>query len=585
MQTIDNKKLKKLEVLYKLNKLDELEKETNKLLKIDNENIVLLNIIGVVYLKKNLFQKSEKIFIKILEKNLKNPNALKNLAETYRKTNNFSLAIKYYEIYLNIKTKDVEAINNIASCFLKKKEYYISIGYYRELIKIDPTNEEYLTNLAFALIQSLNITDGIEILEKVLDKNIKNYRAYSGYLQNQNFNCGIDFNKINSYIKKFSKNYERKKLNIVNFNYEKNPRKVNIGFISPDFRKHPVGYCIKSVIKQLKLHNVNSYGYYNYKTKDNLTTELEKDFDNFEIIFGYSNEQIINKIRKDGIHILIDLAGHTISNNLEIFYYKPAPIQMSWLGSMNTTGVEEIDYKIIDENIFSQSIKKHYTEKLLILPNIWTDYVVSDGENIDATIHQTEEDPITFGSFVALRKINNEVIKLWSEVLRKFPTTKIHFIASELEDFNVEKNLRNQFLSYGIGANRLILEKSKDHVAYLKSYSKVHISLDPFPFNAVTTSFESIWMGVPVFCLEGDTALSRCVYSINKNLNMNEWIAKDKSDYIYKLDKIISNKRKLILTKKKLRKHALENNLFNSSKFTKDFAIKLTDIWKKFSIE
>lgn len=585
MKKIDSIEVKKLEKLYKLNKLNELEKETLKLLKIDNENTILLNIIGVVYLKKNLFQKAEKIFINILEKNLKNVNALKNLAETYRKTNNFNLAIKYYELYLNINNNDPDAINNIASCFLKKKNYKVSIEYYRELIKIDPTNEEYLTNLAFALIQSLNINDGIEILEKVLDKNIKNNRAYSGYLQNQNFNYKINFNKINNYIKKFNQSYEKEKLNIINFNYEKNPKKLNIGFISPDFREHPVGYCIRNVIKQLKLNNFNLYGYYNHKIKDSLTNEFEKDFDNFENIFGHSNEQIINKIRKDGIHILIDLAGHSINNNLEIFYYKPAPIQMSWLGSMNTTGIKEIDYKIIDENIFLKSIEKNYTEKLLTLPNIWTDYVVNKGENIESTIHQKEEDPVIFGSFVALRKINNEVIKLWSEVLNKFPTTKMHFIARELEDINVEKDLRNKFLRYGIDFSRLIMEKSTDHITYLKSYSKIHISLDPFPFNAVTTSFESIWMGVPVFCLEGDTALSRCVYSINKNLSMNEWIAKDRSDYIIKLGKIIYDKKKLILTKKNLRKNALKNDLFNSSKFTKNLAIKLKNIWEEFAIE
>jgi len=454
----------------------------------------------------------------------------------------------------------------------------------------DPINSyeklEFLGDRVLGLIISKKLLEVYpEEQEGVLDKNIKNYRAYSGYLQNQNFNYKINFNKINSYIKKFNENYEKKKLNIIDYKYEKKPKKINLGFVSPDFREHPVGYCIRNVIKELKLNNFNLYGYYNNKIKDNLTNEFEKNFDNFENILYHSTEQIINKIRNDGIHILIDLAGHTINNNLEIFYYKPAPIQMSWLGSMNTTGIKEIDYKIIDENIFLKSVEKNYTEKLLALPNIWTDYVVNKGEIIKPKIDLTEEDPVVFGSFVALRKINNEVIKLWSEVLKKFPTTKIHFIARELEDIKVEKELKKQFLNYGIGENRLILQKSTDHITYLKSYSKVHISLDPFPFNAVTTSFESIWMGTPVFCIEGDSVLSRCTYSINKNLNMDEWIAKDKSDYITKLGKIISDKRKLIMTKKNLRKIAIENNLFNSSRFTKNLAIKLTNIWREFLIE
>jgi predicted O-linked N-acetylglucosamine transferase (SPINDLY family) len=145
--------------------------------------------------------------------------------------------------------------------------------------------------------------------------------------------------------------------------------------------------------------------------------------------------------------------------------------------------------------------------------------------------------------------------------------------------------LLSKFAHHGIEAKRLILEKSSDYDSYIKSYSKVHISLDPFPWNGVTTSFESIWMGVPVFCLEGNTAYSRCTYSINKNLKMEDWIAKDKSEYLLKLEKILSDKYKLHLTKKNLRKNAIKYNLFNSQKFVEDLANQLNKVWKEFIIE
>ena len=130
----------------------------------------------------------------------------------------------------------------------------------------------------------------------------------------------------------------------------------------------------------------------------------------------------------------------------------------------------------------------------------------------------------------------------------------------------------------------VIFEKSSDYKTYIESYLKVHISLDPFPWNGVTTSFESIWMGVPVFCLKGsDLPYSRCSYSINKNLGMDDWIAEDENDYLSKLDKILSNKNKLLETKKNLRENAIKNNLFNSNKFAENLANILNETWKDFT--
>jgi predicted O-linked N-acetylglucosamine transferase (SPINDLY family) len=134
-------------------------------------------------------------------------------------------------------------------------------------------------------------------------------------------------------------------------------------------------------------------------------------------------------------------------------------------------------------------------------------------------------------------------------------------------------------------SERLIIEKSTNYKSYLESYSKVDITLDPFPWNGVTTSFESIWMGCPVFCLKGNSVYSRCAYSINKRLEMNDWIAQNEEDYLKKLKVILSNKKNLLLIKKNLRENAIKHDLFNSRKFSKDLADKLNDIWRDYVIE
>ena len=584
MSKISNTEIKKLEDLYKLNKLTELEQETKKLLQIENNNIILLNILGVVYLKKKFFKEAEPIFKKILNQNSKDTNALKNLGETYRKINKFANAIKYYELYLAINPNDNEVINNLASCYLKNKRYEQAVNYYRDLTKKNPHDQEYLTNLAMALIESLNFKEGMQILEQLLDKNISNKRALSGYLFNQNYNPQINFDKLNNYIKKFNHSSKKDNLNIINFCYKRNPEKINVGFVSPDFRSHPVGYALTNVIEHLKSYNFNLFGYYSFSLKDDLTNKFKKDFDYFHNIIDLNDEQIINKIRSDGIHILIDLAGYTFNNRLSIFLNNPAPIQISMLGYLPTTGLKEIKYKIGDPHIYPETIEKNFSEKILRLPNIWSDFVVKQSVDISQLSFDEKNDQIIFGCFVTLRKINDNVIKLWSKVLKKFPNTKIYFKAPELNNVSIAKDLKNKFLNYGIKSDRLILEKSADYKTYLESYSKVHISLDPFPWNGATTSFESIWMGVPIFCLKGSNLpYSRCSYSINKNLRMDDWIAHDENDYFSKLGKILSNKKKLLVIKKNLRENAIKNNLFNSKKFTENLANILNQTWKDFT--
>ena len=426
----------------------------------------------------------------------------------------------------------------------------------------------------------------MQILEQILDKNINNKRAFSGYLFNQNYNPQINYDKINNYIKKFNDKSKKDNLNIDNFCYKKKPEKINVGFISPDFRSHPVGYAITNVIEHLKSYNFKLFGYYNFSLVDELTNKFKKDFDHFQNIADLNDEQVINKIRSDGIHILIDLAGYTFHNRLSIFFSNPAPIQISMIGYLPTTGIQEIKFKIGDPYVYPENTEKNFSEKILRLPNIWSDFVVK--QNIDLAQSSLDEnnDEIIFGCFVTLRKINDNVIKLWSKVLKKFSNTKICFKAPELNNALIEKDLKKKFLNYGIKSDQLIIEKSSDYKTYLESYSKVHISLDPFPWNGVTTSFESIWMGVPVFCLKGgDLPYSRCTYSINKNLKMDEWIANDENDYLNKLEKIILNKKELLLIKKNLRERAIKNNLFNSKEYTKNLADTLNMVWKNFAIE
>ena len=292
--------------------------------------------------------------------------------------------------------------------------------------------------------------------------------------------------------------------------------------------------------------------------------------------------ELTNLIRTDKINLLIDLSGHSANNRLPIFINKPAPIQLTWTGYLDTTGLEEIDYIIADPFVAEEKQEKLFAEEVWRLPDIWNSFS-KPNYNIDvATLPAFKNGFITFGSFNNLNKINNSVIELWSELLKKIPKSKLLLKYRHLNIDYYKKSIINKFHNNGINQDQLILEKSSPREDLLKAYNKVDISLDPFPYSGGTTNFESIWMGVPILVLKGKKFISKCGESINQNLQMVDWIAENKKDFISKAIDITSDYKKLSDLRVKLRKKALNSPLFDTKKFAKNFHETLWKMWKIF---
>ena len=324
-------------------------------------------------------------------------------------------------------------------------------------------------------------------------------------------------------------------------------------------------------IKNLNQNNFETvaFNFTNPKFNDHITTELQKNFSSWQNIHHLDDIATVNLIRKNKIDILFDLVGYSGGTRLELFKYRSAPIQISWLGYTNSTGIKEMDYIIADPYVLYN--KEHYSEKVLRLQNIWSCHIPLN-EQIKVNVLPAKINGyVTFGSFNNFAKISDNSIVLWSKLLKRINSKLILKSSSEAHETS-KANLIKKFENQGISKEKIkFLRRTESREEHLKNYNKIDIALDTIPYNGATTTFEAVWMGVPVMTIIGNSFTSRYGFSINKNLKLENFIAKDENEFLDNAEKICSKLNELENLRGNLRSLAVKSPLFNQDKFNNNF--------------
>lgn len=510
-------------------------------------------------------------------------NGYHQLALTYEKLRDINEAIKNYRIAISLNKEKLNVSwNNLGVIHLKSKNIEEAFKCFKEASNLIGDKSLVFNNVASAYFELGESFYGKMYLEKAAQQNKNNIKIISRLL-------GVfPYNNYEFSDYKFWGDQFRKSIKNLNFDSKKidfSKENKRLAFFGADFVNHPVGFFLLDLLPKIKLNNFDIYIYSNSSYEDDLSKQLKKNIIKWEKVFEISTSQIINLIRSDNIDILIDMSGHTNNSNLEVFANRAAPIQLSWASFLATTGIKEIDYIIGDPHVTPADTKEYFSEKIINLPNIWCHLSTSNIPHLD-----TVESPvikngfITFGSFNNLNKINNEVIKVWSDILIRVEGSKL-FIKNFQLNNNLAKNIIiEKFRKNNISAERLILENSSSREDTLKKYNLIDIALDTFPWNGGTTSFELSWMCVPLLTLSGDRFMARCGESINRNLNMDDFIAYNSQEYILKAIKYSSNIKLLNYARSHLRSFSRKSVLFDSNAFARNFLDclnKVVDFYKK----
>jgi len=567
---------------YRLKNYLKSENLFRELIKKNNKDYLSYYNLGLILFEKRDFLNSIITFRKVCDLNPKFWAAYHHLAQAYEEVKEYNSSVINYENAIKLAEGNAGlSFNNIGNVYSKMKKHNLAYKCFLKSLKYKLDKSLVYNNLATLLLEIGNVEKSILYFKKAVNFNSKNLKIQSRFIATSLYSKKHkDFYK--EYIRIFSKHSNNFKKNTKNFFHNTNIKKLKVGFLSSDFKKHPIGYFLLDHLEKIKKNDLELHAYSNVDIKDNYTESISKKFDYWTDVKEVSDEELILKIKNDNINILLDLSGHTGDNRINIFFSKPAPVQISWASYLASTGIKEINYILGDPYVTPIIDQNHYTEKIWQLKSIWCCLSVSDLNNLDLATETPalKNGYVTFGSFSNANKINQEVLITWSKILKNISNSILILKSFEFKQIEQTQRIKNFFSKNNIDLKRIVIEEPSERIDLLKTYNKIDIVLDTFPYSGGTTSFEASWMCVPLLTLKGNNFISKCGESINSNLNMKDWIARDTDDYINKCIFFSKNFKELDLVRDKLKLYSRSSVLFDSNKFSLEFADSLKEIWK-----
>ncbi len=478
-----------------------------------------------------------------------------NLGIVLKDMGRYDEAVAAFQRLLELKPDDAAAHNNLGNLLKDLGRLDEAAAHCREALKLKPDYNEATSNLLFAL----------------------------------NYVAGQQPDVLLNEAKAYGERVARGVQPYTSWpNTRDAARPLRVGLVSGDLNQHPVGFFMEGVLKALSAQDgaraagrLSLHAYATQARRDALTERLQACCDSWCVAAGLSDQALAERIRADGIDILVDLSGHTAYNRLPMFALKPAPVQVSWLGYFATTGVAAIDYLLADPWTVPPAHEAHFTEQIWRLPDTRMCFTPPDAAVPMADLPASRQGHITFGCFNNITKLNDEVVALWARVLKTVEGSRLMLKAKQLDEASVKQGLLRRFEAQGIDPQRLTLAGRSPRAEYLAAYGEVDIGLDPFPFTGGTTSAESLWMGVPVLTLDGDRLVSRQGVGLMMNAGLADWVARDADDYVAKAVAHAADVPALAALRAGLRQQALASPVFDGERFARHLEAALRGMWLK----
>jgi protein O-GlcNAc transferase len=357
-------------------------------------------------------------------------------------------------------------------------------------------------------------------------------------------------------------------------------RRLRIGYVSGDFRQHPVGSMLKAVLASHDRASTEVYCYSNHWKHDLVTEALRSHVDHWRSIVHMTDECAADLIRADAIDVLIDLSGHTAQSRTLMLARKPAPVQALWLGYFDTTGLPAVDYIIGDRFVCPPGDEGLYVERVARLPHSWFCYSPSEEGPDISPLPALSNGYVTFGCLNNLSKVNEDVIDLWAKILRAIPDARLHLKATALSDTRVRDELTGRFAAAGVDPERVACSGGSTYQEHLAAYNQIDIALDPFPYNGGATTLDALWMGTPVITLRGDRFVGRMGASVLAVTGLPELIAESKDEYVQRAIATAADLERLAELRASLRDRLVESPLCDGPGMALDLEHLYRQMWR-----
>ena len=510
--------------------------------------------------------------------------ACQNLGVTLYDLGQIEGAIACYRRALALDPNYVKAHVNLGAALRDEGLSEEAIACYRRALAIRPEYDLAQLGVINALLSQGRLEEAIRFYERAITLSANASDARGGMLFCLNFMDTITCEALFEAHKAWAIAHAPA-LGTLNRRYANRPdpkRRLRVGYVSPDFRAHSVGCFFEPLIRAHDHSEVEVFCYANVRRPDATTARLQQMVNHWRSILHMADESAAARIRADEIDILVDLAGHTRDNRLGIFARKPAPVQVTWLGYPNTTGLAAIDYRITDAVADPEGeADRLHSERLFRLPRLFLCYGAPPEAGPVTVLPARAAGFVTFGSFNNVSKVQPKTAKLWSRILHAVPGSRLVLKSQHLRDRTVRERYTELFGAEGITAARLDLlpwvAAPGDHIGL---YGSIDIALDPLSYNGTTTTCEALWMGVPVVTLRGDRHASRVGASILNALGRNELIAGDEESYLACACSLAQDLDRLEALRAELRVRMQASPICDAAEFAREMEHAYRTMWR-----
>lgn len=471
-----------------------------------------------------------------------------NLGTVYQAMGRIGDAIASYEAALNINPRLAVALNSLGSAHQGRGDFEQAERYYRQCLAAVPGDLQARSNL----LMLLNYLPDANA-DAVFAEHLEWGRVAEGRMQ---------------LLEPIAPDRDPQ-------------RRLRVGYLSPDFCEHSVASFIEPVLRHHDRSRFEIWCYSNLPRPDETTLRLKACVDGWRDVDKLSDNEVARLIRDDRIDILVDLAGHTANSRLVVLAARPAPLQMSWIGYPNTTGLRAVDYRITDSTCDPAGEEARFSEQLLRLPGSFLCYQPHPDAPEVSALPALANGHVTFGSFNNFSKLNHGVLRLWSEVLRQVPGSRLLLKCPALTDGDVRERVSATLQELGIGAERVdLLGHTRTRQEHLGLYARVDIALDTFPYNGTTTTCEALWMGIPVLSLVGQHHAGRVGASLLSAAGLPEWLADTPDSFVATAQARAADLAGLRALREGLRSRLAGSALCDAAGFVRRLDDALTQAWE-----
>jgi protein O-GlcNAc transferase len=540
--------------------------------------------------------------------------ALNNLGVALRTSGQLEAAVESYRKAVELRPDFIEAHNNLGSTLKELGLFDEAVASYRRALKIKPDLAIVHNNLGIALKylgqhdaalasyrRAVELKPDMAIAHNSMGLALKDLGQYDAALASfrralelepdlvmvhNNFMLTLSYTKNTpeyclQEARKFGRMVDEKvTARFSTWQCEAAPGRLRVGMVSGDLCESVLGYFMEGMLAHIDTGRVELIAYPTHHKEDKLTARIRPHFSSWKPLFNMSDEAAAKLIHGDGVHVLLDISGHTVNNRLPIFSWKPAPVQASWLGYFATTGVAEMDYILADEVGVLEDQRKYFTESVWYLPDTRLCFTAPDVELPVAPLPALINGYITFGCFQVLPKVGDDVLEAWGKVLGSLPNARLRLQCGLLGDPALAEQQMLRLRKHGFDPARVTMHGGMSRADYLNAHAEVDIILDTFPYPGGATTCEALWMGVPTLTLAGETLLGRQGASILTAAGLTEWIASDTKDYIARAVALSGEPSKLAALRAGLREQVRVSSLFDGKRFAKNFENALWGMWQ-----